>query len=52
MEKRMILFAFVIMPSHLHLILKPAVKTIGEVLQEFGSYTAHSILSDLRKDKL
>ena len=51
-EKRMILFAFVIMPPHLHLILKPTVKTIGEVLQEFGSYTAHSILSDLRKDNL
>ena len=48
----MILFAFVIMPSHLHLILKPTAKTIGEVLQEFGSYTAHSILSELHKDKL
>lgn len=50
-EKRILLFAFVIMPSHLHLILKPESKTIGEVLQNFGSYTAHAILSELRGDK-
>ena len=49
-EKRVILFAFVIMPSHLHLVLKPEGKTIGEVLQAFGSYTAHAILSELHKD--
>ena len=49
-EKRILLFVFVIMPSHLHLILKPENKTIGEVLQDFGSYTAHIILSELRKD--
>ena len=50
-KKRMLLFAFVIMPSHLHLILKPEGKTIGEVVQDFGSYTAHIILHELRKDE-
>jgi putative transposase len=50
-EKRMLLFAFVIVPSHLHLILKPEGKTIGELLQDFGSHTAYAILSELRKDQ-
>jgi len=50
-EKRILLFAFVIMPSHLHLLLKPEGKTIGEVLQDFGSYTAHAFLQELRKEK-
>jgi REP element-mobilizing transposase RayT len=50
-EKRILLFAFVIMPSHLHLILKPENKTIGEVVQDFGSYTAHMFLQELRKEK-
>ena len=30
--------------------MKPENKTIGDVLQDFGSYTAHIILSELRKD--
>jgi putative transposase len=50
-EKRILLFAFVIMPSHLHLILKPESKTIGDVVQDFGSYTAHAILHELHKEK-
>jgi putative transposase len=50
-QKRMLLFAFVIMPSHLPMIVKPEDKTIGEVLQDFGSYTAHAILHELRKSK-
>jgi REP element-mobilizing transposase RayT len=49
--KRTLLFGFVVMPSHLHLILKPISKTIGETLQDFGSYTAHAILHELRNDK-
>lgn len=39
------------MPSHLHLILKPERKTIGNVLRDFGSYTAHAILHELRNDE-
>ena len=47
-QKRILLFAFVIMPSHLHAILKPEKVRIGEVVQQFGSFTAHGILKKLR----
>jgi REP element-mobilizing transposase RayT len=50
-DKRILLFAFVLMPSHLHAILKPEKDTIGETLQQFGSYTAHEILKKLRLGK-
>lgn len=50
-EKRIILFAFVIMSSHLHMIIKPESRTIGDILQEFGSYTAYAILHQLRTDQ-
>ncbi|HSL42887.1 MAG TPA: hypothetical protein VK897_05610 [Anaerolineales bacterium] len=50
-ERRILLFSFVIMPSHLHMILKPECKTIAEIVQEFGSYTAHTILHGLREDR-
>lgn len=49
-QNRILLFAFVIMPSHLHLILKPIQKGIAEILQDFGSFTAHEILKQARKD--
>ncbi len=49
-QKRILLFAFVIMPSHLHSILKPVSDTIGNILQQFGSFTAHEILKQLRVD--
>jgi hypothetical protein len=32
------------------MILKPESKTVGEIVQEFGSYTAHTILHGLRED--
>ncbi len=48
-QKRILLFAFVIMPSHLHAILKPESHPIGEILQQFGSFTAHEILKKLRE---
>ncbi len=50
-EKRMWLYAFVIMPNHLHLIVKPVDQAIGQLLQNFGSYTAHAILEKLREDR-
>ena len=40
------------MPSHIHMILKPEDGTIGDVLRDFGSYTAHAILHELRRDKM
>ena len=48
-QKRILLFAFVIMPSHLHAILKPEYEPIGEIVQQFGSFTAHEILKKLRE---
>ena len=50
-EKRILIFAFVIMPSHLHLILKPEQKEIAGILKDFGSFTAHAILRQLRAEK-
>ncbi len=50
-NKRMALYAFVLLPSHLHAIAKPRDRPIGNLLQNFGSYTAHAILKELRRDK-
>jgi putative transposase len=47
-QKLIKLYAFVIMPDHIHAILKPIDKTIGETLQQFGSFTAHAILKQLK----
>ena len=47
-QKRILLFAFVIMPSHLHAIVKPENDSIGEIVQQFGSFTAHEILKKLQ----
>ena len=47
-QKRILLFAFVIMPSHLHAIVKPENDSIGEIIQQFGSFTAHEILKKLQ----
>ncbi len=47
-QKRISLFAFVLMPSHLHAILKPEKDSIGEVVQQFASFTVHEILEKLK----
>jgi len=49
-QKRILLFAFVIMPSHLHAIIKPISDSIGGIIQQFGSFTAHEILRRLQTD--
>lgn len=49
-EKRISLYAFVLMPTHLHAIILPLDRTIGALLQNFGSYTAHNILQKLREE--
>jgi len=49
-QKRILLFAFVIMPSHLHIIVKPISDSIAAIVQQFGSFTAHAILKQLRAD--
>ena len=44
-QTRMLLFAFVIMPTHLHWILKPLPPfTINAIIRSFASFTAHKIL--------
>ena len=50
-QKKIILFAFVLMPSHLHMILKPESGTIGDIVQDFGSYIAYVILKQLRQNQ-
>jgi len=46
------LYAYVVMPHHLHTIIKPCEgQTISSVLQSFGSFTAHSIQARLRTDQ-
>lgn len=51
-NKRMLLFAYVLMPSHLHMLIKPLDREIGQLLQNFGSFTAHQILKQLRNENL
>jgi len=44
-EQRWHLFAFVLMPNHLHAIVQPiGSHTISSTLQSFGSFTAHRLL--------
>jgi REP element-mobilizing transposase RayT len=49
-QGRMLLFAYILMSTHLHMLVKPLDRTIGELVQGFGSYTAHAILNQLQKD--
>lgn len=51
-QGRWFLYAWVLMPHHLHAIIKPANgQTISSVLQSFGSFTAHAILQGLRSQE-
>ncbi len=50
-KKEILLFAFVIMPSHIHAIIKPINIPIGKFLQSFGSLTAHKLIKMLRDDQ-
>jgi len=46
------LYAYTLMPNHLHAIVKPVdEQTISSVLQSFGSFTAHEILARLRSER-
>jgi REP element-mobilizing transposase RayT len=38
------------MPSHLHAILKPVSDSIGVIVQQFGSFTAHEMLKRLQEE--
>ena len=50
-QGRMNLFAFVLMPSHLHILIKPIGRAIGNLIQDFGSFTAHEVLRQLKVDR-
>ena len=45
------IFAFVVMPTHIHILLFPITFEISHVIQRFGSYTAHAILTQLKEDE-
>jgi REP element-mobilizing transposase RayT len=48
---RWALYAYVLMPNHLHAIIKPlGDRSISSVLQSFGSFTAHAILDHLKDE--
>ena len=50
-NRRWLLFAYVVMPTHLHILIKPlAAYTISNVLESFGSFTAHAILRQLQAE--
>lgn len=52
-HNRFLLHAFVVMPTHFHTIVKPSAGlTISDNLQSLGSFTAHTILKQLRADSL
>jgi REP element-mobilizing transposase RayT len=51
-QERWLLFAYVLMPNHLHALLKPCASyTISQVVQSFGSFTAHALLDQLRENQ-
>ncbi len=39
------------MPTHLHVVMKPESASIGDTLQQFGSFIAHETLKKLRANK-
>lgn len=46
------LYAFVVMPNHVHQLIKPLKKyTVNQIADKFHSFTAHQILKQLRTDK-
>jgi putative transposase len=49
MNSMILLFSYVIMPTHIHAIIKPFHVTIGQFLQQFGSFTAHRIIAELKR---
>jgi REP element-mobilizing transposase RayT len=55
-RNRIKLYAYVIMPTHLHIIVQPVDRTIAKFEQDFGSSASHEIVNHLihtdRKDLL
>ena len=49
-KEEMALFAYVVMPTHLHAIISPGCIGIAQIKQAFGSFTAHAIAKELIKE--
>lgn len=49
-EKGLILYAYVIMSNHIHLIAKALHEDLAQVIRDMKRYTAHKIYSELKKD--
>ncbi len=47
-HERILLFAFVLMPTHLYALIKPEVDTIEDTLQQFSSLTSQEVLRKLK----
>lgn len=51
-EKRIRLYAFTVMPNHIHFIMKPCKNwTASQICFDLEKFTAHKILEKLRKNK-
>jgi REP element-mobilizing transposase RayT len=48
--KNFLLFSYVIMPSHIHAIIKPLNENISRTIQSFASFTAHEIVKKLSEN--
>jgi putative transposase len=49
-NKRFNLYAYVIMPNHIHLLIKPCKGyTISQNVQSFGSYTSHALVDEFKR---
>ncbi len=52
-HKRFLLYSYVVMPTHFHVLAQPVEgRTISDNLQSLGSFTAHAILQQLQADNL
>ncbi len=50
-NKRLIVFEYVIMPSHLHLIAQSHEAKLNEILRDFKSFTSKSIISLIKQNR-
>jgi len=51
-KDRIRLYAFTVMPNHIHFIMKPSKNwTASQVCFDFKKFTAHEILNELRENK-
>jgi len=49
-QHQFLLFAYVIMPTHIHAFIKPLSEDINKTIQSFASYTPHAIVKRLAEN--